>query len=45
MLLPFTSNISLFQNHENLPVGEQGATGHTWQTEEVPNMIIKIQEA
>jgi hypothetical protein len=25
------------------PVGKQGATGHTWQTEEVPNMIIKIQ--
>jgi hypothetical protein len=27
----------------HLPVGEQGATGHTWQTEEVPNMIIPIQ--
>jgi hypothetical protein len=38
----------MFKSHTcwgltNLPVGEQEATGHTWQTEEVPNMIIAIQ--
>jgi hypothetical protein len=33
----------LYKFQQYSTVGEQGATGHTWQTEEVPNMIIAIQ--
>jgi hypothetical protein len=35
--------LSCSKAYFHLPVGEQEATGHTWQTEEVLNMIMKIQ--
>ena len=41
--IKYNKNISCSKANFHLPVGKQRATCHTWQTEEVPNMIIKIQ--